>query len=1381
MTNSKWQIHRAGLVDFWYYDEEEFSFLDGRMLLRGANGSGKSVTMQSFIPLLLDGNMRPERLDPFGSRARKMENYLLEEGDGREERTGYLYIEFKRRESDEYLTLGIGMRARRNKKMSTWYFCITDGRRVGKDILLFKDQNTRVTCSIGELRYRIGEGGQVMESQSEYAQCVNRLLFGFETQEEYKELLELLIQLRTPKLSKEFKPSLINEILSSSLQTLSEDDLRPMSEAIENMDSLKTNLETLTESIRAAEQIGRVYDQYNEIVLCDKALLFTEAAKECRGLEKKLDQLDRETAETKNSVLQEQTHYDELAAEEKVLAQERVRLADSDAARLKEQELQAKNNLSQLQKNIDEKQRQLQDKEDRQREITERHRLQAEQNEEKWDAVEERLEEMEETLADVPFDDFSFLRAEICDNRERTCSFDAHTKLLKDYTDKIEAGKEALREEEICQEAYGRQLEELDRRREEENRIERELLQWENQLHETKQELIEQVYKWERGNQELHLQPEILQDITRRIGQYQPETDIWEIRDPAKPAFEEKQKILAGEQAEKTWERDSKRQELKAIGEELQQWQNQKEPEPERSEAVRENRRLLSEREIPYRQFYQMVDFDDRLSEEDAALLEEALLEMGILDALVIPAEYREDVLALDGAVCDRYLFTDAPQAGNSLMELLDIENPDQDILLYQDMFCALSAVGVCGVDTSGFAGDPASGDEEKTGVRSGSWISERGHYGMGALEGTVTGNYKPRFIGSRSRERYRLEKIRELELLYEQKEKELKHTEEELEGLLGRIGILDQEWRAFPGGGDLITAARECERRERLLDDWKERIREQMERVDAERKKLDAVRLSVQELCRKCYLPARLDVFSDASAALREYRELLTGLQLDHMAFVNGTVRVHQLEEQLDEIEGDLDDIRYDIGRSRKRFREEDGVLNSIREQLKLTDYEKIRTRLDLVAERLEHLPSEKEASVKRRADLENRHQSLAEKRMETGRLLDQAEEHRDRMQRAFAAEYDLGYVFQPADAADSRIKQAEQVCALFGGKFGNKKQSDIFAGLQEVYHRNRGELAEYQITLRTIFEEFDDDASLTAVSMKRIDIAAKYRGTPVRFPELIRRLEEDAQMQKQLLGERDRELFEDILANTISKKIRAKILASRRWVDKMNRLMESMKTSSGLTLSLRWKNRRADTEEQLDTKELVELLQKDAEIMRPEETEQLSRHFRSKIDEARKISGDMGNVQSFHAIMREVLDYRKWFEFQLESRKTGEQKKELTDRVFYTFSGGEKAMAMYVPLFSAVAAKYAGARSDAPRLISLDEAFAGVDEMNIRDMFRLMVEFDFNFMINSQILWGDCDTVPALAIYQLIRPENARYVTVIRYVWNGKVRRMVTESEEF
>ena len=297
--------------------------------------------------------------------------------------------------------------------------------------------------------------------------------------------------------------------------------------------------------------------------------------------------------------------------------------------------------------------------------------------------------------------------------------------------------------------------------------------------------------------------------------------------------------------------------------------------------------------------------------------------------------------------------------------------------------------------------------------------------------------------------------------------------------------------------------------------------------------------------------------------------------------------------------------------------------------------------------------------------------------------------------------------------------------------------------------------------------------------MSMKRIDIAGKYRGTAVTFTQMIQQMKDDAEIQKKLLSEKDRELFEDILSNTISKKIRAKILDSKRWVEKMNDLMESMQTSSGLTLSLRWKNKRAEKEDQLDTKALVDLLQKDADIMRAEEAAQLSRHFRSKIEEARRLTDDSSNLQSFHAIMREILDYRQWFEFQLECQKTGEKKKELTNRVFFTFSGGEKTRAMYVPLFSAVVAKYAGARPDAPRLISLDEAFAGVDETNIRDMFRLMVEFGFNFMINSQILWGDYDTVPGVAIYQLIRPENVKYVTVIRYIWNGEVKRMITGTE--
>ena len=238
MMNSRWQANKIGLINFWYYDEQEFPFVKGRMLLRGSNGSGKSVTMQSVVPLLLDGNMSPERLDPFGSRDRKMSSYLLEEDDGREERTGYLYLELKRQNSDTYLTIGMGIRARRGKNLDKWYFSLTDGRRIGKDFFLYKDSGEKVTLSKKELENRIGDGGRVIDRQVDYMEYVNRQIFGFETTEEYKEMIDLLIQLRTPKLSKDFKPSVINDILSDSLQPLSDDDLRPMSEAIENMLSL---------------------------------------------------------------------------------------------------------------------------------------------------------------------------------------------------------------------------------------------------------------------------------------------------------------------------------------------------------------------------------------------------------------------------------------------------------------------------------------------------------------------------------------------------------------------------------------------------------------------------------------------------------------------------------------------------------------------------------------------------------------------------------------------------------------------------------------------------------------------------------------------------------------------------------------------------------------------------------------------------------------------------------------------------------------------------------------------------------------------------------------------------------------------------------------
>ena len=261
---------------------------------------------------------------------------------------------------------------------------------------------------------------------------------------------------------------------------------------------------------------------------------------------------------------------------------------------------------------------------------------------------------------------------------------------------------------------------------------------------------------------------------------------------------------------------------------------------------------------------------------------------------------------------------------------------------------------------------------------------------------------------------------------------------------------------------------------------------------------------------------------------------------------------------------------------------------------------------------------------------------------------------------------------------------------------------------------------------------------------------------------------------MQELLIVDEDRHIFEDILVNTISKKIRERIHASRQWVDKIQSYMNDMNTSSGLQLSLKWKSRKATDDGQLDTQKLVELLEMDYHVLKDSDCKKISNHFRSKINSARKMSQDENTTASFHQLMKDVMDYRQWFDFTLYAKKPNENRKELTSHVFYAYSGGEKALSMYVPLFSAVAAKFESARKDAPLLIALDEAFAGVDENNIDNMFALITKFGFDYIMNSQVLWGDYPSCLSLAIYELFRPNNAPFVTVIAYIWNGKNKRL-------
>ena len=1347
--NSRWEAHKIGLVDFWYYDEQEFHFLDGRMLLRGSNGSGKSVTMQSVVPLLLDGNMRPERIDPFGSRDRKMANYLIEDDDGREERTGYLYMEFKRTDSDTYLTIGIGMRARRGKPLESWYFTITDGRRIGKDIYLYKETDVKITLTKKELENRLGNGGAVIPTQQEYMEYVNKQIFGFDSVDEYKEMIDLLIQLRQPKLSKDFKPSVINEILGDSLQPLSEDDLRPMSEAIENMDALSTNLSNRNISKNAADKILNVYQRYNEYILFQKAKQYKLGKEELKDtailIQKSLDQSIK-----CNEIIEESNKkivY--LEDERNILDKEKDSLNSSDAVYLKKQADNLMLRIEENKRNQTEKNRQLDSKQEKMVELLKEKKHTGEQKESKQEKLLQILETMGECVQDLSFDEYDFMAAELKKGMEEEYDYQLHGNLVSELRGHIDAGLEVLRRAEEEKKRLDHEQRNLDLEKKKRDSADRTVSEYENQRIEAQNELKEAVYHWNGKNQELKLSDETLRWISIFIEQYSKDSDynltkqrVGEEQDLRKEALQRKQNEIA--KIKMDIDRD-----LEIVQSELKEWEKQKEPEPECSKEVLRNREVLREKNIPYSQFYRVIDFDHRLTKEECDNLEEALQLMGILDALIIDEQYKETVLNLDKGTCDRYIFADKGHVKESLLEALSVGEETNDIFMNQKIVQILGNIGYA--------------KEGST------FISKNGYYGNGVLTGTISREYKAKYIGVRAREDHRNAKIAELTIKAETLLEQEKELADSIDTLNTRIQLLKQEYLEFPSDLDLRQA----------VHDYMEKA-EELERIVREIHRIEDVMIVISEnikevwtkaiaIAEKTYLSCRLEVFIEAKENMEQYQKEFYVLQTEHVKYIQLHQQILRIEDDAQSKEIDMDIIRYDLQKYERAIRADELEVQSVREQLGLTNYEEIKERLEYCLNRLGAIPKEIETAIQDRADhsniLKNLHEVLEKSKIKQ-ELLDQKVQL---LTEGLKSEWNLQYVEIPLGTVGGVEANVDQLIMQLEGLVGNNEKDDLIAKLNQVYFDNRSYLIEYNLTMDYLFQEEDLSSISQDVNLKRLDIVGRYHGNKVKFYELVRYLKEEIEELNNLLKAGDRELFEDILANTISRKIRSKINSSIAWVDNMNQLMGSMNTSSGLKLSLRWRSKSAEIENQLDTNELVELLKKDSKMMKEEEFEKLSKHFRSKVEEARRNTKDGNGMVSFFTVMRDTLDYRKWFEFQLFSQKSGEQKKELTNSVFGTFSGGEKAMAMYVPLFSAVVAKYQGARKDAPRIISLDEAFAGVDNKNIRDMFRLMVEFEFNFIINSQVLWGDCDTLDSLAIYQLIRLENVKFVTVMAYIWNG------------
>ncbi|MFT9496798.1 TIGR02680 family protein [Anaerosolibacter sp.] len=1358
MLNNRWRIHRAGLVNFWYYDDEEFHFSEGKLLLRGSNGSGKSVTMQSLIPLLLDGNKSPERLDPFGSKARKLENYLLEEDEPeKEENTAYLYMEFKKEQSENYLTLGMGFKAQKGKNLKSWGFAITDGRRIGQDFYLYKDVGDKLPLTKKELENRIGTGGLVKDGQGDYMKMVNDLLFGFDEIEEYDELIKLLVQLRTPKLSKDFKPTVVYEIMENSLQQLSEDDLRPMSEAIENMDSIKSRLEELKESKKAAEKIKDAYDKYNRFLLYDKAKSYTAAVGE---YEKLLE--NKKRIEEKRDISKEQYENASMKVEDlkvkRIAAEEKKKELDiHDSVRIKERILEVEKNIEAAQREKTDKGDQLDKKKGRERQLYFKIKEHKENEELQLQKIRDALEEMDSLSAEFAFDEQSFMKTEILRDIGKTYNFQFIKNDLKGHIHNLGAVRDILDERERQNKQYDKALSDLAAANAERDSRQKKLNEVALLLSETKEELIERIYTWRKGNQELIVSDAVLIRLSREIQNFSEESSFDEIISIVREILNQAADRLNKEIAGLGFELERLEESRRTLEAQIAEWKNREDIEPERSEKITANRRRLTAHHIPYVPLYKAIDFKEDVPDVVRGRIEEALLDMGLLDALIIPDEYRQKALQMDPDMGDKYIFPSPNFLTHDVTELLKPEKIDVEGITRENIDGALKSILI---------------DEGNSSV----YINEKGQYGIGILRGKTTDNHIPKFIGTTARARFRTEKIEALkEELFHLEEVVLK-VKKDRETFLDRMKALKEEFDDFPKDKDLRVAVHELKDARFNLEKAEEAVvakEVEEKRVYAELKELNQ---KIHGLTQKINLKANLEVYEEALKASAEYRELLFGLENLHDGLIRNMEALKNIEGEKENLEIDIENLSGEINLLDRRLREAEAMKKALEEQLELTNYEEIQKEIDECLRLLREIPPLLEGEIERKTEQLGIFNGAVEELIHLTEKIQRREMMGNIHKEIFAEEFKLNYL--GLQDMENEYKNASFVLKEIKTQ-DKQEREDYIRFLYGKFTENTQYLREYLLRMDNVFErnleEESEEIAEVFSRAKRLSITGKIRGKDVDFYKLLDFIREGIEENERLLRESDRQLFEDILVKNISKKIRAKIYHSDLWVKRMNELMENMNTSSGLSFSLRWTSKKAESEGQLDTKELVELLKQEGSLMKESDLNKLSEHFRSKIAEARRLQEDMGKNQSFHSIMREILDYRKWFEFKLYFVKTGQGKKELTNNAFYQFSGGEKAMAMYVPLFSAVYARYEGARRDCPRLVSLDEAFAGVDEKNIRDMFRLLNELQLDFMINSQILWGDYDTVPSLSISELIRPDNAKFVTVIRYHWNGRVKELV------
>ncbi|WP_073298214.1 TIGR02680 family protein [Atopostipes suicloacalis] len=1370
---NKWQVNRAGLFNYWYYEDEVFDFVGGKLLLRGNNGSGKSVTMQSFLPVLLDGSTRPERLDPFGSRARKMEDYLLGEKDvtGYEERTGYLYMEFKRKETDQYLTIGIGLQARRGKQLNFWGFVLTDNRRIGQDFLLYKNEThdgkkVKIPLSKIQLRNRIGEGGHVVDTRNEYAQLVNQYVFGYETIEEYEDLIKLLIQLRSPKLSKDYRPTVIHEILKAALAPLSDEDLRYLSDTIEQMDQSKQQLEQIEMETQALTEITRAYTAYNEKVLYNQASGYLQASKDLEKEEKTYHMEAKQAKDLQESITRLETDLREYDLDYETTDKRRQRLEQHKIWNLQQELHEKEEDLEETKSRLQEIEARLlstQTKEFHARESLDRVQMNLYEQQKN---IESHLEDLAADALEASFSEINAMHSEdFSDNSETDFSFAVWNKQTNDYMKHLETISEELRVFEGLKTQYAKKDQELGQVNQELDQLRHHAQKWTELFNEEKNRQLNLIHQWIKEADYLTITEAAIQEMSRALEQLYETTRYEQVREPLRMAVSDYETSKRGQLAEKQIAMNAKKEELDQLKIELEEWKKKKDPNPDTHPLTIDARKELEKKGIQAAPLYSVVEFREQVNEETQKRIEAALIDSGLLDALIAEKDF--------SIKHDRLLKPNPQLMAYTLADLLK-PDVDEELNLSEELVDQVLRSIII--------------DESTEEVLS---ISEEGHYSIGLMKGHAIPIESVRFIGRNARKRYKEEQIQRLQQEIQLKEAEITQGFKDKEKLEQAISQAKEHFITFPDDEDLAEGYHTIHEIRFEISQLSDRIFQLSEEVKKIGNALRTQKRGLDQKTKKEDIVLELSAYLEAMQSMRHYERLLGELRFEHGKQFNEFQRKADILSRLDELEEEILQLKGDTNRFEYEIRHLGKEILQIEQQMEQEGVKDIQEQIKEVQEKIQSLnrliQEKRERHAIEKRDLYHVKKTIEEKE----EFLDFRKQLKEAWAVSFTNEYRKGYLVLDLEGVTLEEK-AKELQKRF--KYRSDQESSYLLGrLSKVKNEQQDYLIEYSPAQRTVSIEVPDwmagvhhamyrplmDEWKAARSRDLVELS--YQGKTV-SPYIVEKdLKQEQERQKVYLDEQDKQLYEEILFQSVGNKLRSRIGRAERWVEEMKNLMESRNDSSGLKLSIRWKPKTAETEEELDTEDLVSLLRQDPRLLKDDDIDRVTTHFRTRIERAKALMDESTEMQTLLQVLKQVLDYRQWFTFELSFQRAGSNRKRpLTDNQFYTFSGGEKARTMYIPLFIATYSRYLEANEEAPYLISLDEAFAGVDDENIADLFEVIEELDLNYIINSQVLWGDYPTVSELGISELYRPQNADHVAVIRYVWDGNKRKLLTNDEE-